>query len=128
MMAWGVALALATAAQNGPIDWSALPPLPYRAPPQLTESMHGFAAREARTGRCSMPRPGQKEQSVRVDLAVLIDAAGTVRAVVPRAINCPTVEQYAAGLVSSFARSNLLPRGATDERWYRTAVTFSWQQ
>jgi hypothetical protein len=50
-----------------------------------------------------------------------------VRTVVPRAIQCATVEQYAAGLAAGFARGNLLPRNGT-EQWYKTSLTFSWRK
>ena len=128
---WWAAWALASVAgaQDGALDWGALPPLPYRTPPEVTAPMHEFVAREARLQRCAPRRAAAEENTsrpmIQVDLAVLVTAEGTVRVVVPRAMNCPTVEQYAAGLVSSFARNNLLPRGATADQWYRTSVTFA---
>ena len=48
----------------------------------------------------------------------------SVRATIPRAINCPTVEQYAAGLVLGFARDNLNTRFAVEGTWYRVSMTF----
>ena len=51
-------------------------------------------------------RPG----TMTVEVAVLVDGANGIRTAVPRAIRCPTVEQYAAALVAGFARGNLLPR------------------
>ena len=55
------------------------------------------------------------------------DAAGdgSIRAVVPRAIECPTVEQFVAGLVISSARNNLRQPSAG---WYRTALSFAWSR
>ncbi|MEI9928786.1 MAG: hypothetical protein WDN44_15270 [Sphingomonas sp.] len=119
----GVAWALAATLQQGTIDWAALPSLPYRAPPAVTDAMDAFVAREARARRCPLPPASGAAQTMTVELAVLIQGDGGVRAVVPRAINCATVEQYAAGLVAAFARSNLV--GAS-EQWYRTSLTFSW--
>lgn len=112
------------APQTAAIDWAALPGLPYRVPPAVTAGMHEFAGREARTRHCPLPHGN----SITVELAVLIDAQGGVRTVVPRAIDCATVEQYAAGLIAGFARNNLLPRSGSGEQWYKTSLTFSWQK
>ncbi|RYY25537.1 MAG: hypothetical protein EOP62_13000 [Sphingomonadales bacterium] len=113
-------LALVAGLQLAAIDWDALPPLPYRAPPLVTPDMHNFVTREVRANKC--PSPGAE---IRIDVAVLIDDAGGIRTTVPRAIKCPSVEQYAAGLVTGFARNNLLPRMATGDQWYRTSLTFT---
>lgn len=122
------ALLLALSApQTGTIDWAALPALPYRAQPRLTPSMHQFAAREAQARRCPLPATGPT-QRLTVELAILVDGAGDVRTVVPRAIQCPTVEQYAAGLAAGFARNNLLPRNGASDQWYKTSLTFSWRK
>jgi hypothetical protein len=113
--------------QTGSIDWATLPGLPYRAPPVVTASMHRFAAREARARRCPLPAVNGPNQRLTVELAILVDGEGEVRTVVPRAIQCATVEQYAAGLAAGFARGNLLPRNGT-EQWYKTSLTFSWRK
>jgi hypothetical protein len=111
------------AMQAATIDWAALPALPWRAPPVVTPAMNDFAGREAKARRCPLPRA----HSITVELAVLVDGEGGVRTVVPRAIDCATVEQYAAGLAASFARGNMLPRSTgAGEQWYKTSLTFSW--
>lgn len=120
-----LALALAAMPQQTGIDWAALPSLPYRTPPALSDSMNAFVQRQARLRRCPMPRASGPAQTITVELAVLIQADGEVRTVVPRAISCATVEQYAAGLVAAFARSNLVGAG---EQWYRTSLTFTWRR
>ncbi|MFZ5746822.1 MAG: hypothetical protein ACOY45_04090 [Pseudomonadota bacterium] len=120
-------LAVAVAAQSVQIDWSALPPLPYRNPPALNADMHRFALREAHRSNCPLVPPVNGVQNVRVDVAVLVDPEGNVRVAVPRAIDCPVVEQYAAGLVTSFTRNNLLPRTATEDQWFAASITFSWR-
>ncbi|MES2339652.1 MAG: hypothetical protein V4537_16290 [Pseudomonadota bacterium] len=109
---------MSTVAPVPPTDWSIMPPLPWRMPPQLSPDLQSFAADEVRAGRCTTPRP-----SVDVEMAVMVRADGFVRAVVPRAIDCPTVEQFAAGLVTSFARNNLRQPAAG---WYRATITFDW--
>lgn len=117
-----IAAMLLTAAQEpplvAPIDWAAMPPLPWRSEPVLTPDLAAFVGGEVRAGRCVAPRA-----SIEVELAVLVRADGRVRSVVPRAIGCPTVEQFAAGLVSSFTRNNLRAPAAG---WYRAAITFEW--
>lgn len=107
-----------------PTDWSVLAPMPYVAQPPQTASLSGFVAAEIAAGRCAIARPADGHYLVKVDVAALVGADGTIRRTVPRAINCPTVEQYSAGLVISFARANL-PRGATDQ-WYRATIVFDW--
>jgi hypothetical protein len=124
------ALILAAAAQTTPaLDWQALPALPYRTPPAIAPAMSSYVERESRVRRCKIRRTAAGRRGMRIDVAVLVDPEQVVRTTVPRAIACPTVEQYAAGLVSSFARNNLLPRpAATDNQWYRTSVTFVWSR
>lgn len=117
-------IALAAALQAVALNWDALPPLPWRAPPIVTADMQNFVQREVQLRRCPMGKPGKLE----VQVAVLIDETGGIRTAVPRAINCPTVEQYAAALVAGFARNNLLPRPGASEQWYRTSLTFTWPQ
>ncbi|MDF7775467.1 hypothetical protein P1X14_09425 [Sphingomonas sp. AOB5] len=123
-----LALLLATGAQEAGIDWTALPALPYRAPPVVTQGMHDFAHREVRARKCPLPKVAGPSQTMSVELALLVDGSGEVRTVVPRAIDCPTVEQYAAGLTAGFARNNLLPRSGAAEQWFKTTVTFTWRK
>ena len=49
---------------------------------------------------------------------------GVVRRIVPRAINCPTVEQYAVGLASRFLRRNI--GDADADSWHRLTLAFAW--
>ena len=119
------ALTLLWAAQAAPIDWDGLAPFPFRAPPIVTAEMQAFVQREVATHKC--PVSPATPQSVTVDVAVLVDANDGIRVTVPRAIQCPTVEQYAAALVAGFARNNLRPRTAGSEQWYRTSLTFTWK-
>lgn len=101
-----------------PADWSALPPLPWRTEPQPSPELDAIVERTIATERC--PIAGTR---VAVEVAVFLRGDGLPRAVVPRAIDCPGVEQFAAGLVSSLARANVrLPASG----WYRTTITFDW--
>ena len=80
-----------------------------------------------RRRRCAVPKPGDGHYVVRVDVAALVGSDGTVRRAVPHAISCPTVEQYAAGLVTGFARGNLQLRAGASDAWYRATIVFDWR-
>ncbi len=119
-------LLLQAAASPVPTDWSALAPLPYTTAPQMTPPLARFVADEIAAGRCAMPKPADGHYLVKVDVATLVASDGAVRRAVPRAINCPTVEQYSVGLVLKFARANLQLRAGTPDIWYRTTIVFDW--
>ncbi len=110
-----------------PSDWTTLAPLPYVAAPQLTPQLTSFVAGEIAANRCPVPKPADGHYVVKVDVATLVGTDGVVRRTVPHAINCPTVEQYAAGLVAGFARSNLALRAGGGDMWYRATITFDWR-
>ncbi|WP_294332144.1 hypothetical protein [uncultured Sphingomonas sp.] len=119
-----IALGLALQATPLRIDWPSLAPLPYRSEPQITPDMLGFVASEVVARKCPLAiGPGL---TLSVDVAVLVDTQDNIRTTVPRAIQCPSVEQYAAAMVAGAARGNLLPRMATADQWYRATVTFTW--
>ena len=104
-----------------PQDWSKLPPLLFRRPVAQAPEAAAYVGGEVKAGRCV--RTGTV---LAVDLAVLATPAGQVKRIVPRAIDCPTVEQYASGILLSMARSNIDTDGAGAEGWYRTTLTFTW--
>jgi hypothetical protein len=108
-----------------PSDWSDLAPMPFVVPPQITAPLDKFVADEIAAGRCAVAKPADGHYVVRVDVAALVDAAGAVRRAVPRAMGCPTVEQYSAGLVTSFARANLQVRPGM--LWYRATLVYDWR-
>jgi hypothetical protein len=113
--------------RGNPIDWNSLPDLPYRQPPQVTAQMNAYVKTWARAHRCKVQRRvADKSPAIRIQVAVLVHPQDGVRTSVPRAAGCPAVEQYAAGLVTSFARNNLAARTSAAEQWYRAAVTFVW--
>jgi hypothetical protein len=120
-------LLLQAAAPAVPTDWSTLAPMPYATPPQMTAPLVRFVADEIAAGRCSPPKPADGHYVIQVDVATLVAADGTVRRTVPRAIDCPTVEQYSAGLVVSFARANLQPRPGASDTWYRATIVYDWR-
>lgn len=102
-----------------PGDWSHLPELSLQQPRPAANALAAFVQNEVQAGRCSGNSP------LRIDLAVLVAPDGRLRGVRPNAIGCPTVEQYASGLVMRMARSNVAAPPA--DQWYRTALTFAWQ-
>jgi len=127
-MAVALILALAASPMAEPParpDWAVLPPLPLAEPPQMTPEMTGFVAREVGEGRCPVPAGADGHHHVQVDVAVLLAADGTIRATLPHAIGCPTVEQFSAGLASTVARGVIATRIAA-ERWYRLTLSFDW--
>jgi hypothetical protein len=117
----------AEVAQPGvPTDWSTLAPLPYASAPQMTPPLTRFVADEIAAGRCPVPKPADGHYVVKVDIAALVGADGVIRRTVPRAIDCPTVEQYSVGLVISFARGNLQARAGGADQWYRATIVYDW--
>ncbi|MEH3104518.1 MAG: hypothetical protein PGN12_11490 [Sphingomonas phyllosphaerae] len=103
---------------NPPTEWTSLPRLQLglaAAPPaRLTE----FVRREVAAARCTLPSEARM-----LDLVVLIAQSGQVRRIVPRAIGCPVVEQFAAGIVLSAARDKMPP--PSSDTWYVTTVALS---
>lgn len=115
-------------AARSPIDWTALPPLPYRRAPQPTASMTAFVSSEIHRNECPRPMPVDGHTRLQIDVAVLIGEDRLIRATIPRAIGCPVVEQYGAGLVVSFARGNLMPQFVSEGGWYRASLQFDWTE
>lgn len=104
-----------------PASWATLPMLRYERRPDLPTGLDEFVRDEVAAGRCTVPRGAT---SLRVDLAVLVDAGAAVR-VVPRAMACATVEQFAAGLMSRIARDHVEPE--SPDGWYRATLDFEWR-
>ena len=109
-----------------PQDWSDLPILRVRRPASDMPDLSAFVRTEVEAGRCAAAARAVDGWSLKLDLAVLATPDGQVRRITPRAIDCPTVEQYAAGLVLGTARDNVDVRGASSDTWYRTTMTFAW--
>lgn len=125
MLVLAAQLAGASPLPMPPQDWSALRPLPLTREPDEGANLSSFVRAEVKAGRCAAATAVTQGWVLKIDLAVLIGPGAQPRRVVPRAIACPSVEQYAAGLISSMARGNISPATDTDV-WYRTSLTFSW--
>ena len=109
-----------------PADWSTLPPLRYlRSLPPLAP-LSAFVRGEVDAGRCASVTQSGGTAVVRVDLAVLVSPDLRIRRIVPRAIGCMAVEQYASGLVSKLARDNLIGEGVPRDTWMGTSLFFTW--
>ena len=114
--------------KSAAIDWATLPDIPYRQAPQMTAPMHAYVEGQVRARKCRARRLVDGRPAVRIEIAVLVSPEDGVRASIPRPIGCAVVEQYAAGLVTSFARNNLTARTNAAEQWYRATVTFAWKK
>lgn len=113
-------LQAAAAPPMPPADWTNLPELPVAAASGSVSS--SFVRREVARNRCRV-EPNGDLLEIAAPVAVLVDEAGAVLRVVPRAIDCPTVEQYTAGYVSSLARRT----GGLKPGWYKFTMTYRWQ-
>jgi hypothetical protein len=109
-----------------PQDWSALPQLRYQHPLPSMAPLSAFVRGEIDSGRCAAVSRSATSAVVRVDMAVLVTSDSRIRRIVPRAIDCVTVEQYASGLVSRLARDNVDSLGVEKDTWFRTTLIFAW--
>ncbi|WP_445192496.1 hypothetical protein ACT009_00695 [Sphingomonas sp. Tas61C01] len=121
------ALPPAAATTPMPSNWAALPLFPR---PLRTDGFHvsAFVQSEVAAGRCRVEPDAAGVSRLDVPVAILVGAGGVIRQVVPQAIDCPTVEQFTVGFVSTLARGATV---ADHERlragWYRLPVTYQWQ-
>ena len=122
----GVMLAmLAQAPATPPTDWSRLPELALASPKGDADaaSRIAFVRGEVTSGRCKAERTADGGARIVAPVILLVDAAGTVRQIVPRAIGCATVEQYTVGYVSTLVRG---AAPVATPGWYRVTVTYRW--
>ena len=108
-----------------PQDWSTLPILRIRGQATTLANTSAYVHGEVVAGRCARVVRTSQGWALTVDLAVLVAPDGRVRRVTPRAIDCPTVEQYAAGVILG-ARDSIDVAGEDADTWYRTSLTFTW--
>jgi hypothetical protein len=119
------AAAATVASPLPPQDWSTLPVLRIRGQATTLANTSAYVHGEVAAGRCTHVVRTTQGWALTVDLAVLINPDGRVRRVTPRAIDCPTVEQYAAGVILG-ARDSIDVAGEDVDTWYRTSLTFTW--
>lgn len=112
-----------------PADWSILPPLRLVRTPDYSSIMTRFVQDEVAAGRCAAPPPVDGRTGLHLDLIVLVaGSSGQAVRVIPRAINCPTVEQFAAGVIQKAARENIAGPPPDRDSWFLTSVTLTWPQ
>ncbi|PTQ65671.1 hypothetical protein C8J45_101523 [Sphingomonas sp. PP-CE-3G-477] len=114
-----------TTAGMPPQDWTALPVLRIRKQASTLANTSAYVHGEVMAGRCVKAIRTMQGWSLTLDLAVLMTPDGRVRRVTPRAIDCPTVEQYAAGVILG-ARDSIDVVDTDTDTWYRTSLTFAW--
>lgn len=120
MVSIALALLLQASLLAPPADWGALQQVPLLRRWEPGEQVTAFVRDEVHAGRCGAP----DTRHVTVDLAVFLGAEGQVLRIVPRAIDCPTVEQYASGLSLRAMRGNVADVPVAG--WYRTSIIFDW--
>lgn len=108
-----------------PQDWSDLPVLRIRKRASTLANTSAYVHSEVMAGRCAKAIRTPQGWTLTLDLAVLLSADGRVRRVTPRAIDCPTVEQYAAGVILG-VRDSIDVIDTDADTWYRTSLTFAW--
>jgi hypothetical protein len=126
MIALLLALQAAAVVAAPPADWSALPPLRLSTTPDYAALMTKFVHDEVAAGRCAAPPPVAGKVSFKIDMVVLVSPGGDALRIVPKAINCPTVEQFAAGVVQKAVRGNWAGAAPASDSWYRTGIVISW--
>ena len=109
-----------------PQDWSTLPTLRFERTIGDNPALADFVRAEVRQGHCAAQRATAAGWTISIDIALLVTPQGLVRRSVPRAIGCPSVEQYAAGLAFSRAMGNVATKGMASDGWYRTSMAFAW--
>ena len=110
-------------AEAPPLDWTALPLFPLPRAAVMNDAM--FVRREL-AERCQLPAVAAERGEFTVPVAILVAEASRVRRITPRAVGCPTVEQYTVGYVQSLTRSGPSPGSVLAPGWYRATVTFRW--
>lgn len=106
-------------------EWSALPIFPL---PRATSMADGssFVRAEVEAQRCRTENAAPEDVQVVAPVAILVGPAGSIRRIVPQAIDCPTVEQYTVGYILSLTRNGLGAMMPPAPGWYQLAVTYRW--
>ena len=109
-----------------PPEWLTLPRLRFQRPLPAMAPLSAYVRAEVEAGRCATVARSPSSAVVRLDMAVLVGSDSRIRRIVPRAIDCVTVEQYGSGLVSRLARDNIDSLGIEKDTWFRTTLIFAW--
>ena len=106
-------------------DWPALPPYPRPDTASIADGV-GFVRDEVEANRCQSHLPPPEGARLQLPVAILVGRAGQVRQIVPRAIGCPSVEQYVVGYLLSLTRTAMVSPSAPTPGWYRLTVDYRW--
>jgi hypothetical protein len=107
-------------------EWPSLPLYPMPRSATIPEAST-YVRAEVEAGRCQPLAPPQADAArVIAPVVVLVGPRGTIRRIVPRAIGCPTVEQYTVGYLLSVTRTGAGFTLPPAPGWYRLTVTYRW--
>lgn len=109
--------------------WPALPPYPLPRAANIAEGV-GFVRNEVEARRCQPLLPPAEGERLQLPVAILVGRTGQVRQIVPRAIGCPSVEQYVVGYLLSLTRTgtgigaeaSMTPAPG----WYQLTIGYRW--
>jgi hypothetical protein len=116
---------IATLAPPPVEEWPALPPYPLPRSANIADGV-GFVRAEVEADRCQSSLPPAPGERLQLPVAILIGQAGQVRQIVPRAIGCPSVEQYVVGYLLSITRAASDSSVLAVPGWYQLTVAYHW--
>lgn len=118
-------LALAPQQMAPPPDWAALPVYPLQES-TTPDDASDFVRGEVEAARCRIGPLQPDGARLVAPVVILVGPGGTVRQIVPGAIDCPTVEQYTVGYLLSLTRAGPPSKLPLKPGWYRMAVAYRW--
>lgn len=106
-------------------EWPTLPTYPLPRTASITDGV-GFVRDEVEAGRCHPQLPPLGDERLQLPVAILVGRAGQVRQIVPRAIGCPSVEQYVVGYLLSLTRTGMGSSVPLAPGWYQLTAGYRW--
>jgi len=106
-------------------EWSTLPTYPLPRTASIADGV-GFVRDEVEAGRCHPQSPPPGDERLQLPVAILVGRAGQVRQIVPRAIGCPSVEQYVVGYLLSLTRTGTESSVSLPAGWYQLTAGYRW--
>ncbi|GAA3718883.1 hypothetical protein GCM10022268_28940 [Sphingomonas cynarae] len=106
-------------------EWPMLPTYPLPRTASIADGV-GFVRDEVEAGRCHPQLPPPEDENLQLPVAILVGRAGQVRQIVPRAIGCPSVEQYVVGYLLSLTRTGIESSVSLPAGWYQLTAGYRW--
>jgi hypothetical protein len=106
-------------------EWPQLPSYPLPRSANIADGVD-FVRREVDANRCQPLLPPAAGERLQLPVAILVGQGGQVRQIVPRAIGCPSVEQYVVGYLLSLTRTAAQPSMVPVPGWYQLTVAYRW--